>query len=66
MDAQLYLDEIYLLDSDAGLFKINVLQSQQLVVSRIYKDSGFVRFGVYRDDSQNQFLIALANRHSVY
>jgi hypothetical protein len=66
MDAELYLDDIFLLDYDTGLFRMNILQSQRVEVTGRYRDAGFVKFGVYSDNLQDQLVIALANKHSVY
>lgn len=66
MDAELYLDDIFLLDYDTGLFRLDILQSQRVAITGRYRDYGFVKFGVYSDDLQDQLIIALANKHSVY
>lgn len=66
MDAELYLDDIFVLDYDTGLFRLDILQSQRVEITGRYRDYGFVKFGVYSDDLQDQLIVALANKHSVY
>lgn len=66
MDAEIYLDDIFLLDYDTGLFRLDILQSQRVEVTGRYRDFGFTKFAVYSDDYQDELIIALANKHSVY
>lgn len=66
MDAEIYLDDIFLLDYDTGLFRLDILQSQRVAITGRYRDFGFTRFAVYSDDLQDELIIALANKHSVY
>lgn len=66
MDAEIYLDDIFVLDFDSGLFRLDILQSQRVAITGRYRDYGFVKFGVYSDDLQDECIVALANRHSVY
>ena len=66
MDAQLYLGDIFLLDYDTGLFRLDILKSQRVAITGRYRDKGFVRFGVYSDDYEDECIIALANKHTVY
>lgn len=66
MDAEIYLDDIFLLDYDTGLFRIDILQSQRVEVTGRYRDFGFTKFAVYSDDYQDELIIAVANKHSVY
>jgi hypothetical protein len=66
MDAELYLDDIFLLDYDTGLFRLDILQSQRVAITARYRDFGFYKFGVYSDDLENELIIALSNKHSVY
>ncbi len=66
MDAEIYLDDIFLLDFDTGLYRLDILQSQRVAIMGQYRDYGFTRFGVYSDDYQDECIIALANKHSVY
>ena len=53
MDAEIYLDDIFLLDFDAGLFRLDILQSQRIAITGQYRDKGFYRFGVYSDDLED-------------
>ena len=66
MDAEIYLDDIFVLDYDTGLVRLDILASQRLAITGWYRDRGFVRFGVYSDDYQDECIIALANKHTVY
>ena len=66
MDAELYLDDIFVLDYDTGLFRLDILQSQRIAITGRYRDFGFNKFGVYSDDLENEVIIALSNKHSVY
>jgi hypothetical protein len=50
MDARIYLDDIFVLDYDNGLYRLDILQSQRIAITGNYKDNGFVRFGVYSND----------------
>lgn len=53
MDAEIYLDDIFLLDYDTGLFRLDILQSQRVAITGRYRDFGFTRFAVYSDDLQD-------------
>lgn len=66
MDAEIYMDDIFLLDYDTGLYRLDILQSQRVSVTARYRDAGFTRFGVYSDDLQDELIIAVANKHSVF
>ena len=66
MDAEIYLDDIFLLDFDTGLFRLDILQSQRVAITGRYRDYGFEKFSVYSDDYQDECIIALANKHTVY
>lgn len=66
MDVQLYLDDIFLLDYDTGLFRLDILQSQRVAITGRYRDRGFTKFGIYSDDMQDECIVALANPHTVY
>lgn len=66
MDAEIYLDDIFVLDYDTGLIRLDILQSQKIQIMATYKDYGFQKFGVYSDDLQDEVLIALSNKHSIY
>lgn len=57
MDAQIYLDNNFMLDCYTGLFKLGILQTQRVVISGKYRENGFNKFGVY-------CIIVLANKHS--
>lgn len=45
---------------------MDILQSQRVAVTARYRDAGFTRFGVYSDDLQDELIIAVANKHSVF
>jgi hypothetical protein len=66
MDAEIYMDDIFVLDYDTGLIRLDILQSQKIQIKGTYKDYGFEKFGVYSDDLQDEVLIALSNKHSIY
>jgi hypothetical protein len=66
MDAQIYLDDIFVLDFDTGLWRLDILLSQRVQITGRYRDYGFVKFGVYSDDYADEVIIALANKHTVY
>lgn len=66
MDAEIYLDDIFVLDFDTGLFRLDILQSQRVAITGRYRENGFYKFGVYSDDLQDECIIALANKHTVY
>lgn len=50
MDAEIYLDDIFLLDYDTGLVRLDILQSQRVAITGWYRDRGFEKFGIYSDD----------------
>ena len=54
------------MDFDTGLFRLDILLSQRIAITGRYIDRGFEKFGVYSDDLQNEVIIALANKHTVY
>ena len=66
MDVEIYLDDIFLLDYDTGLYRLDILESQRVAITGRYTDYGFEKFGVYSDDLQDELIIALANKHSIY
>lgn len=66
MDVQLYLDDIFLLDYDTGLFRLDILQSQIVAITGRYRDRGFTKFGIYSDDLQDECIVAVANQHTLF
>ena len=66
-DFKVYLGDMYILDYHQGLVRFDISPSQQIVITGRYRtDSGFLKFGVYSDDMNREFLLALANSHAVY
>lgn len=66
MDIQMYLGDIYLLDHRKGLYRMDITIHQQIIITGRYEASGFTRFGVYSNNLDDAFEIALANSHSIY
>jgi len=66
MDIKMYLGDIYLLDGRKGLYRMDITIHQQLLITGRYQGQGFTRFGVYSNNLDDAFEIALANSHSVY
>jgi hypothetical protein len=52
-DVKLYLDDIFLLDSNTGLYRLDILQSQRVLITGKYKQNGMTKFSVYSDDLEN-------------
>ena len=66
-DFKVYLGDLYILDYHQGLIKFDITPSQQIVISGRYRtDSGFLKFGIYSDDLNHEFILALANSHAIY
>lgn len=53
MDAKLYLDDIFFLDYEYGMFRIDILRNQDVRVMSRYNKVGFRKFAVYSDDLEN-------------
>lgn len=66
MDIQMYLGDIYILDNRKGLYRMDITIHQQIVITGRYEAQGFTRFGVYSNNLDDAFEIALANSHAVY
>lgn len=67
MDFKVYLGDIYLLDYHQGLIRFDITGSQQLLITgRYVTDSGFMKFGVFSNNLDNEFLLVLSNSHSIY
>lgn len=65
-DFEVYLGDIYILDYHSGVIKFDISPSQTiLIVGRYRTDSGYRKMGVYSDNLDNEFLLALANDHSI-
>jgi hypothetical protein len=66
-DFKLYLGDMYILDYHQGLIRFDISPSQQIIITGRYRtDSGFLKFGVYSSNQDNQFLLVLANSHAIY
>jgi hypothetical protein len=48
------------------VYRLDILQSQRVAITARYRDAGFTRFGVYSDDLQDELILAVANKHSVF
>jgi hypothetical protein len=66
VDFKIYLGDIFFLDYWSGLYRLDILRSNHIVITGRYLKEGFYRFAVYSDDLQVGVLIALANAHAVY
>jgi uncharacterized protein YqkB len=53
MDAKVYLGDIFFIDYESGLYRLDILRSADVVVTGRYPMSGFTRFAVYSDDLEN-------------
>ena len=49
-DVKLYLGDIFVLDYETGLFRLDILKSQRVRITGKYSDFGFKKFSVYSDD----------------
>jgi hypothetical protein len=49
-DVKLYLDDIFVLDYETGLIRLDILKSQRVQITGKYSDFGFKKFSVYSDD----------------
>lgn len=65
-DFQMYLGDIYVLDNRRGLYRMDITVHQQIIITGRYQAEGFTRFGVFSNNLDDAFEIALANSHSVY
>jgi len=59
------MDDIFLLDYDTGLYRLDILKSQRVAVIGRYQAQGYLRFGVSSYDLTDELYIALANSHSI-
>lgn len=65
-EVKIYLGDIFLLDYLFGLYRLDVMQNQDVRITGRYDKEGFYRFGIYSDDLENELIIALSNSHAVY
>lgn len=66
VDAKVYLGDIFVLDYINGLYRLDILHNNDVLITGRYIKDGFTKFAVYSDDLENEVLIALANAHAVY
>lgn len=65
-DFKIYLGDFYILDYFNGISRFDITPSQQILITGKYNEAGYLKFGVYSDDLNREFLLALANHHAVY
>lgn len=65
-DAQVYLGDIFFLDYLHGLYRLDILASNDVLITGRYHKDGFSKFSVYSDDLEDEVILALANQHAVY
>jgi hypothetical protein len=66
MDVQIYNQELFFLDYNSGLYRIDITTGQVIKPKALYPCQFFLKFGVYSDNMDDQLLVAVANEHSVY
>lgn len=66
IDAKVYLGDIFFLDYINGLYRLDIMNNVQVLITGRYIKDGFTKFAVYSDDLENEVLIALANNHAIY
>jgi len=50
VDAKVYLGDIFFLDYLNGLYRLDILQNNDVLITGRYIKDGFTRFAVYSDD----------------
>ena len=66
-DFKLYMGNMYVLDYHSGVIIFDITPSQNILITGRYRtDSGYLRFGVYSSNLDNEVLFALATDHAVY
>jgi hypothetical protein len=66
MDVNIYNQELFFLDYNSGLHRINITTSEVIKLRASYPCQYFLKFGVYSDNMDDQLLVAVANEHSIY
>ena len=65
-DAKVYLGDIFFLDYLNGLYRLDIMPNQDVLITGRYDKEGFMKFGIYSDDLEDELIIAVANAHAVY
>jgi hypothetical protein len=50
IDAKVYLGDIFFLDSINGLYRLDILPNNDVLITGRYIKDGFTKFAVYSDD----------------
>lgn len=53
IDAKVYLGDIFFLDYVNGLYRLDILRNNDVLITGRYIKDGFTKFAVYSDDLQN-------------
>jgi len=54
------------LDYFYGLYRLDILRNNDVVIMGRFPKDGFTRFSVYSDDLEEEVIVALANSHAIY
>lgn len=53
IDAKVYLGDIFMLDYINGLYRLDILHNNDVLITGRYIKDGFTKFAVYSDDLEN-------------
>lgn len=53
IDAKVYLGDIFFLDYFHGLYRLDILANNDVLITGRYVKDGFTKFAVYSDDLEN-------------
>jgi hypothetical protein len=53
IDVKVYLGDIFFLDYINGLYRLDILRNNDVLITGRYIKDGFTRFAVYSDDLEN-------------